>query len=159
MPQESAYSYPTSHPMEAYNWGQMPPRSTSGAEAEDMQHGFPAAYRSHTYPTFDRRMTGPLQQIPSSAHGMMNFELDHQQSSISSNTREPTSYQPLHDLNEWPGAASGQGVHLAESAPVPYSHGWYSNTSTMTGNRDEGGSPHILLSQRRDFRESQNKPD
>ncbi|KAJ9626629.1 hypothetical protein H2204_010017 [Knufia peltigerae] len=157
MPQESAYGYPTPHPNEAYNWGQIPPRP-SGTEAEDMQHGFPAAYRSHTYPTFDRRTSQPLQQMPSSAHGMINFELDHQQSSIQANLHEPTSYQPLHDLNEWPGSASRQPAHLAESAPIPYPHGWYSHNSTTTGNREEGGSSHILLSQHRDFRESQHKP-
>ncbi|KIW17296.1 hypothetical protein PV08_04487 [Exophiala spinifera] len=158
MTQGSAYSYPTSHPMEAYDWGQMTQRPMSGAEAEDMQHGFPAAYRSHTYPNFDRRMTGPQQQMPSTNHGMMGLELDHQHSSILATTREPTSYQPLHDFNEWTGAASGQQAHHTESAPTSYPHGWYPHTSTMTGNRQERGPSHILLSQRHDFRGSQHKP-
>ncbi|KAK5458178.1 hypothetical protein LTS15_004257 [Exophiala xenobiotica] len=160
MSQESAYGYPTAQSNEAYNWGHPPTRSMSGSESEEMQHGFPAAYRSQTYPSFDRRMTGDLQHMPPASHSPMPAGLENPQSSIPASFREPTSYQPVHlDMQHgWAGGGSGEAPQLTGSAATAYPQGWYPNAPGMTGAREEEGHPHILPSQSHDPRANQRKP-
>ncbi|KIW57274.1 hypothetical protein PV05_05846 [Exophiala xenobiotica] len=160
MSRESAYRYPTAHSNEAFNWGHPPARSMSGSESEEMQHGFPAAYRSHTYPTVERRMTADLQQMPPASHSLMPAGLDNPQGSIPPSFREPASYQPVHvDMQHgWTGGGPGQAPQLTGSTTTAYSQGWYPNASGVTDNREEEGHPHILLSQSHDPRAIQHKP-
>lgn len=160
MSQESTYNYPTTPVNGAYSWGGPPTRSMSGSETEHLQHGFHAAYRTHTYPSFGREAAGNLQQMPATEHSGMPGGIDGHHDPVPANYREPTSYQPIQlDMRpDWQGGVSGQVAHLAGSGTSAYPQGWYSHQGDLTSVRDEDEHRHAFHSQSHNSRGPQQKP-
>ena len=166
MSQESGYHYSTTDQNGAYIWPPQPQtRSMSTGETEEMSQGFSPAYRTHTYPSFERRMTGEMQQLPVTSSNLMSTNMESQQSPVPPNFREPTSFQPIHaDVHhDWTRGGPDPPTHLpGRHIPVPsrgaYSQNWYSNHPGLTEVKEEENQPHILPSQSHNPRRSQHRP-
>ena len=159
MPQESPYPYPTADQNGVYIWPSQS-RSMSTGESEEVSQGFASAYRTQTYPSFERRMTGEMQQLPVTSSNLMSTNMESQQSPVPPNFREPTSFQPLHaDVrHDWAGRGPNPPAHLPSSPSGPYMMGWYPNQPGLTEVREEQNQPHVLPSQIHNPRRSQHKP-
>lgn len=158
--QESSYEYQTSPLNGAYNWNMTPTRSMSAGEAEDLSHGFPVAYRTSTYPSFERRMTGDMQQLPHTSTAHMPMSMASQQHSMPPEFREPTPYRPVRvDMqHDWGGGGAEHAAHLAGPVGSSYSPGWYAHQPGLTDVREEVDHPHILPSQSHGHRGNRHKP-
>lgn len=146
---ENPYGHPTSSSNGVYPWGQPPPRSMSAGEPEELSSDFPTPYRTHTYPSFQRQMTGEIQPMPPTTVGLMPMGIESQHSSLPHNFREPTSYQPVQvemPLN-WAGGNPDQAPHLSGPVGGSYPPGWYQPQPSLTGMREEEDQLHILPSQ------------
>ncbi|KAK4945145.1 hypothetical protein LTR10_015571 [Elasticomyces elasticus] len=159
--QESTYNYPTAPLGGAYSWGGPPTRSMSGSESEQLHHGFPAAFRTHTYPSFERETAGNLHQMPAAEHAGMPVGIDSSHDSVPPNYREPTSYQPIQiDMRqEWSGGVPDHVTHLPGPGAPAYPQGWdYSHQSEIMNARDEREHSHVYPSQSHTPGGAQQKP-
>jgi hypothetical protein len=137
--QESSYPYPPPGPNN-YAWSQPTPvRSLSSGDPEEIAHNFPAVYRTNTYPSFERRMTGDTsQQHTPAGAGILPITMEGQLDQIPAHIHEPSSYQPLHmQGHEWshPGSV---GV---------YSSTWYPPPQGASEVRHDEEQPPMLPSQ------------
>ena len=147
LPQGSVYQY-SAGPPNGYQWGQQPAptRSMSTGEPEDLAHGFSNAYRTNTYPSFERRMTGEMQHIPSTSAAYVTMSMGSSSSTIPTQLREPSIYHPIHMgmQQDWSGGA--QSAPLAGTTGGGYPSSWYPQQG-LAGLREEEDHAHILASQ------------
>jgi hypothetical protein len=158
LPQGSVYPY-SAGPPNGYQWGQQPAptRSMSTGESEDLAHGFSHAYRTNTYPSFERRMTGEMQHIPSTTAAYVTMSMGSSSSTIPAQLREPSTYHPMHMgmQQDWPGGA--QSAQLAGTTGGGYSSSWYPQQG-LAGLREEEDHAHILSSQDHHSRRGEHNP-
>lgn len=156
--QGSGYPYSTGLP-NGYQWGQhpTPSRSMSTGESEDLGHGFSHAYRTNTYPSFERRMTGEMQQIPVTSAGYVTMSMGSSSSTIPAQMREPSTYHPMHMGIQQDWSGGGQSGQIAGTTGSGYPSTWYPQQE-LTGLREEEDHPHILSSQAHHSRRGEHNP-
>ncbi|KIX10413.1 uncharacterized protein Z518_01495 [Rhinocladiella mackenziei CBS 650.93] len=157
---DSSHEYQAAAENGPFNWPQPPTRSMSTAETEELQHGFHPAYRTHTYPSFERRITGGMPHLPSTTAGLMVMGIENQQTPLNPNFCEPTSYQPLQvDMqHDWSGGGPDQGTSMSALAGGTYSQRWYSHSPGFSGARGEGDQHHAFSSQSHHVRRAPHEP-
>ena len=120
LPQDHAFDYHTTVSNGSYNWSQ-PTRSMSSDAGEDLSTGFPTPFRTNTYPTFERRMTG---QMPATSSSSVPVGIDSQQDAAHRGFHEPDSYHSMHIQHDW-----GGGPEAAQQGSAPgvdsYNPNWY----------------------------------
>ncbi|OAP57034.1 hypothetical protein AYL99_09147 [Fonsecaea erecta] len=158
--QEQAYPYQTSVPNGAYNWANPPSRSMSSDHTDELSSGFPTPYRTNTYPSFERPMTGQMQQLPPTSSSLLPMGIESQHTSTHPSFPEQPSYQTVQGNLQQGWTAGNPGALQQSPASVDrsYSHGWYQPHPGITNMQQEEGQPHILPSQIRNSRSSQHKP-
>ncbi|RVX68108.1 hypothetical protein B0A52_08248 [Exophiala mesophila] len=121
--QESSYQYPSTAP-NGYAWGHgqslplQTSRSLSIGESEGSQ-GFPPAYRTHTYPSLDRRSVSDMQHHSSTVPTFHRMSTEGQVAPMAAPYRDPASYQSMQGWHN-PGMSDpGQGIGV-------YQPQWYS---------------------------------
>ncbi|KEF61404.1 uncharacterized protein A1O9_02970, partial [Exophiala aquamarina CBS 119918] len=144
--QGSGYPYPTGIP-NGYQWGQhpAPSRSMSTGESEDLTHGFSHPYRTNTYPSFERRMTGEMQQIPSTNAGYVTMSIGSSSSTIPAQLREPSTYHPMHMGMQQDWSSGGQSGQMPGTTGSDYPSSWYPQQE-LTDLREEEDHPHLVSS-------------
>jgi len=151
IPPDSTYQFQSPSTNEVYGWSPHPSlRSMSTADSGAQSHGFSPTYRTNSYPSFQRRMTGPADvQNVSSGGGtnLMAMGAASQPPLLSAAFHEPTSYHTMHAglQPEWVGSA--HDPNLADPRSESFAQGWYASHSSLTGVREET-DPRILSSQR-----------
>ena len=152
--QDHPYEYQTHQPNGAYHWGQQT-RSISSDNSEEMPSGFPTPFRTNTYPSFERRMTGHMQHLPPTSMG-----IEGQHSATHGDLQEPHSYQSMQmGMRQWGGGGAGSIPQVSAPGGVSYSQGWYQPHSNMTEIGQDEGQPHqILPSQSQNTRGGQHNP-
>ena len=156
-PQEHLYDYQTPVSNGSYSWSQ-PTRSISSNTSEDLSSGYPTPYRTSTYPSFERRMTGPMHQLhPTSS---LPMGMDSQQNAAHGEFHEPSSYNSMqmNMQHEW----ERGGPHPAQNVSGPgvnsYNQSWYPPHSSVTEMRPGEDQPHNQSSYSQNFSRSQHKP-
>ncbi|KAJ9612268.1 hypothetical protein H2200_003865 [Cladophialophora chaetospira] len=143
--QEHPYEYQTHQPNGAYHWGQQT-RSISSDASEELSSGFPTPFRTNTYPSFERRMTGHMQHLPPTSSSMGPMGIENQHSATHSEFEEPVAYQSMHmGMRHWGGGAAGSLPQASAPGGASYSQGWYQPHSSMTELGQEEGQPHQIL--------------
>ncbi|KIW97025.1 uncharacterized protein Z519_02417 [Cladophialophora bantiana CBS 173.52] len=156
--QEQTYPYQTSASNGAYNWAHHPTRSMSSDQTDELSSGFPTPYRTNTYPSFERGITGQIQQLPPTSSGLVPVGIESQHTSMHPNFRERTSYQTMQADGQWTAGHPGPVQQMPGSVESPYSQGWYQPHPGLANMRQGEEQPHILPSQKHNPRESQHKP-
>ncbi|OAG34240.1 hypothetical protein AYO21_11616 [Fonsecaea monophora] len=95
MSQEQTRAYQTSVPNGGYGWTNPPARSMSSDQTDELSSGFPTPYRTNTYPSFDRGMTGQMQHLPPTSSSMVPMGIESRHTSTTPNFQDHTSYQPM----------------------------------------------------------------
>ncbi|OQU99680.1 Fungal Zn2-Cys6 binuclear cluster domain-containing protein [Cladophialophora immunda] len=160
MSQDQAYPYQTAAPNGAYGWANHPTRSMSSDQTDELSSGFPTPYRTNTYPSFERGMTGQMQQLPPTSSSLVPMGTESQHPPTHPNFREHTSYQTMQTRVQqgWTAGNPGAIQQLPASVDSSYSQGWYQPHPGVANMQQEEEHPHILPSQNRNPRESQHKP-
>lgn len=157
--QEHTYDYHTPTSNGSYHWNQ-PSRSISTDVSEELPSGFPAPYRTNTYPTFERRMTGQMQQYPSASSSMMPVGVQSQQNLAHGNFGEHPTYDslPIGIHQDW-GGTGPESAHIGTaSGRSSYAPGWYQQHPPMADMSQAENQPQILPSHNRSSKGSQHKP-
>ncbi|KIX98071.1 uncharacterized protein Z520_06151 [Fonsecaea multimorphosa CBS 102226] len=160
MSQEHGYPYQTSAPNGGYGWANPPTRSMSSDQTDELSSGFPTPYRTNTYPSFERGLTGQMQQLPPTSSSLAPMGIDSQHTSTHPNFPEHTSYQTAQ-ANMQQGWTAGNHATMRRapgSVDSSYSQGWYQPHPGLTSMQQEEEQPHILPSQNHNPRKSQHKP-
>jgi len=156
--QGSGYPYSAGLP-NGYQWGQhpAPSRSMSTGESEDLTHGFSHPYRTNTYPTFERRMTGEMQQIPSTSAGYVNMSVGSSSSTMPAQMRESSTYHPMHMGMQQDWSSVGQSGQMAGTTGTGYPPSWYPSQD-LAGLREDEDHPHVLNPQGHHSRRGEHNP-
>ena len=156
--QEHTYEYQTPVSNGSYSWNQ-PTRSISSDASDDLAPGFPMPYRTNTYPSFERRMTTPMQQLPPTSSNMVSMGLGSQQNSTHGEFQEPTSYHSMSIgmQQEW-GAESDSVQQVSGPGMQSYTQSWYPPPSSMGGMSQDNDHAQVLTSHNRNFANSQRNP-
>jgi hypothetical protein len=153
--QGDIYSY-AAGPANGYTWGQpsAPTRSMSTGESEEMTHGFSQAYRTNTYPSLERRMTGEMQHIPSTNAGYLAMSMGNSPPTIPAQLRDHSAYHPMQMEMQQEWAGGGQSAHISGQPGGAYSSSWYPQQG-LAGLREEEDHSHTLASQEQHLRRRQ----
>lgn len=145
--QGNVYPY-SAGPPNGYMWGQQstPTRSMSTGESEEMAHGFSHAYRTNTYPSFERRMTGGMQPVPSTNPGYGAMTMSNSSSTIPAHIRDSSTYHPMQVEMQQDWSGGGPSAHMSGATGGGYSSSWYPQQG-LSGMREEEDRTHILASQ------------
>lgn len=152
--QESSYPYPSTAP-NGYPWGQgqslphQTSRSLSSGEPDEGGHGFPHAFRTNTYPTFDRRSVSDMQHHPSTVPGFHRMSTEGQVAPMAAPYREPGSYQSMQSWHNTGMSDPGQSVGV-------YQPQWYSQQG-LRDLREEADMSALMSAQGR-HPHTQHKP-
>lgn len=161
MSHESVYPYPPGSQNDL-QWNQPPiaARSMSASQPEGLTHSMPHAYRTNTYPSFERRMTDEMQQISTTNAGYMPVNIESHPNTMPTQFREPSSsYQPinLEMQQHWPGGGNEHPASLGGSIAGAYSAGWYPQ-QRLTGMREGDDNGRMLPSQDSTTRRGDHNP-
>ncbi len=157
--QDHPYEYQTHPTNGAYHWGQ-PTRSISSNTSEELSAGFTTPFRTHTYPSFERRLTGQMQPLPPTSSGMVPMSMEGQPNTTHGDYHEPNAYPHMQMgmRHEWGGGGPHPAAQVSAADVGSYSQGWYASHPNMTDISQDEGQPQILPSQNRNSRGGQAKP-
>ncbi|KAL2428995.1 hypothetical protein ABEF95_011256 [Exophiala dermatitidis] len=144
MSRDRAFGYHTASP-NGYPWAQSPARSVSMGETEDSPHNFPPAYRTQTYPSFERRITADMPQLPATSSPFVPLGAENQPGGIVE-LPQPMSYQPLPPGMQPEWAASEQQTQFTGSSGAP-TPAWYPQQPSSTDLGSDDRRSQILPSQ------------
>ncbi|KAH0846589.1 hypothetical protein FOPE_11912 [Fonsecaea pedrosoi] len=160
MSQEQTRAYQTSVPNGGYGWTNPPARSMSSDQTDELSSGFPTPYRTNTYPSFDRGMTGQMQHLPPTSSSMVPMGIESRHTSTTPNFQDHTSYQPMQTNmhSVWMGGNVGAMQQLPGTSDGFHSQGWYQPHPGVANIHQEEEQARILPSQNHSAQEGQRKP-